>query len=420
MSAVADARAALAFDPVVPQRDTLLDPRAVAERLAERLGHDRGLPIGRCERVRAKYQVGRSLRVLHRIEVDGDSRLVAARTFAPERSEIVYRRALATAVPTGALRPVAHDPELATVFWTFPNDRKIATLPALANAADGLARVSPRPWRRAELAAYAPEKTAIARCVAGDGRAIAFAKAYAGEEGERTHRIHAALAEAGVPVARSLAYSQEYRTLFLEPIDGRAVADLDSDELESGLGALGAALGALHRRPAPDGVPCCRRLDPESLAAAAALVGRARPDVGGRASALADTLTRSVGPDSRIVCLHGDAHPQNGIVSDRGVVLIDLDQVCAGPAAADLGGLLATLTSARCVGDLSEAAERRLRDAVLAGYAEAATPPPPCSLRWHLAAALLVERALRSVHRVREAGLDHLDAVLEAAEASCP
>ena len=107
-------------------------------------------------------------------------------------------------------------------------------------------------------------------------------------------------------------------------------------------------------------------------------------------------------------------------MSDRGVVLIDLDQVCVGPAAADLGGLLATLTAARCVGDLSAGAERRLREAVLGGYAEAATPPAANSLRWHLAAALLVERALRSVHRVREAGLDHLDAVLEAAEASCP
>ena len=149
-------------------------------------------------------------------------------------------------MPTGALRPVAHDPELATVFWTFPNDRKIATLPALVNGSDGLARVSPPPGRQAELVAYAPEKAATVR-VAADGRAVAFAKAYAGEEGERTHRIHGALAETGVPVARSLAYSHEHRTLFVEPIDGRAIADLDPGEHR----IRDRSLRGGARRPAP-------------------------------------------------------------------------------------------------------------------------------------------------------------------------
>jgi hypothetical protein len=96
-------------------------------------------------------------------------------------------------------------------------------------------------------------------------------------------------------------------------------------------------------------------------------------------------------------------------------VLIDLDQVCAGPAAADLGGLLAGLAYARCVGELAEADERRLGEAVVAGYADAGTPPAPASLRWHTA-ALLAERGLRAVHRVRRHGLRRLDAILEAAE----
>jgi aminoglycoside phosphotransferase len=422
---VAEARAALAPDPELPQRDVLLNPGAVAERLEERLGLAGALSIRRCERLRAKYQVGRSLRVLHRIDAAGQVHVVAARTFRPGRSETVYRRALSSAVRTGAVRPVVHDPELATVFWTFPNDRKIQSLPALVDNPAELSRALSRPWQQAELVAYAPEKSATARCVGEDGKAIAFAKVYAGDGGERTHRIHGALADArarqcAVRVARSRGYLRAHRTLLVEPVDGRPVAALDGDAREQGLRGLASALAALHRLPPPNGVPRWRRLEPHRLDAAAALIGRARPDVDARARELAAALADSFRPDPRLVCLHGDAHPQNGIMGGDGVVLIDLDQVCAGPAAADLGGLLATLTSARCVGELSNAAERRLRNAVLAGYAEVATPPPEHSLRWHVGAALLVERGLRAVQRVRERGLEHLDAVLEAAEASCP
>ncbi len=419
MSPVAELRSALAADPELPQRDALLDPAVVAERLAEHLACEGRLTIESCERLRAKYQVGRSLRVLHRIGVAGESHTVAARTFAPRRCEDVHREALAAAVPTGALRPVALDRELATVFWTFPNDRKLATLPALFEVPDGLARAAPHRWAHAELTAYAPEKSATARCLGADRDTVAFAKVYAGDEGEHTHAIHTALADAaqGAPrVARALGYSREYRTLFVEPIEGPSVAALAGGELERGLAGLASALAALHRRNAPPGLPRFRRLDPRRLAAAAALVGQARPDVAARAHALAAALADSFDPRAPLVCVHGDAHPKNGILSGDRVVLIDLDQVGVGAAAVDLGGLLATLTAARCAGELSAAAALRLRDAVLAGYAEVAPLPPADSLRWHEVAALLVERALRAVQRVREPGLERLGAILDAAE----
>ena len=415
VTTVATDRLELAPDPQLPQRDVLLDPDAVAERLRGLLGSDGELAVGRCERVRAKYQVGRSLRVLHRIEVDGERHLVSARTFAPERAAAVYVRALATAVPTGTVRPVVHDPELATVFWTFPNDRKIAGLRALTEPPRALAGAVGGRWARSRLVAYAPEKSATVSRIGERGRPVAFVKAYAGDEGERTHRIHSALEDAA-PVAGALAYSPAHRVLAVEPIDGRPVAALARDELEDAFAGLGSALAGLHRSRVPRELLGAPRLEPARLASAAAIIGAARPDVGARARALAAALAGSFdrrGPD---VCLHGDVHPKNGILGRDGVVLIDLDQVCAGPAAADLGGLLAGLAYARCVGELAEADERRLGEAVVAGYADAGTPPAPASLRWHTAAALLAERGLRAVHRVRRHGLRRLDAILEAAE----
>jgi Ser/Thr protein kinase RdoA (MazF antagonist) len=97
------------------------------------------------------------------------------------------------------------------------------------------------------------------------------------------------------------------------------------------------------------------------------------------------------------------------------MTLIDLDQAAAGPAAADLGGMLAGLRYCRRVGLCSRAAERALAGAFLAGYAAVRPLPPPAELRWHAAAALLAERALRAVNRVRAEGLLHLGEILDDA-----
>ena len=112
------------------------------------------------------------------------------------------------------------------------------------------------------------------------------------------------------------------------------------------------------------------------------------------------------------VCLHGDVHPKNGIIENSRAALIDLDQAGAGPAAADLGSLLAALRYSRCVGLLSPADERGLSAAFLSGYKEARELPEPSHLRWHVAAALLAERAFRSVSRIRQEGLQRLGELL--------
>ena len=153
--------AALDRDPAVPQRDLLLDP--VVGRRAPPVAcsdADGPLRIDDCRQVRVKYRVGARLRVRPpRSAWASASFDVAASTFPTlERSERAYAQCRARAVPAARLRPVAHDRELATVFWTFPNDRKIGHLPALAGPAPELARAPPR-WAR----------SAARRLCAGEG-----------------------------------------------------------------------------------------------------------------------------------------------------------------------------------------------------------------------------------------------------------
>jgi aminoglycoside phosphotransferase (APT) family kinase protein len=179
---------------------------------------------------------------------------------------------------------------------------------------------------------------------------------------------------------------------------------------------FGAALAALHSLPAVTDLPRFTRLGPDRHGPAAELVGRARPDVAVAAARLAGELAGAAPGRGETVVVHGDVHPKNGLLQGRRIALIDLDQTGLGTAAMDLGSALAGLRYRALVDDEAARGER-VRAALLDGYASARELPGRTDLDWHVAAALLSERALRAVNRVREDGLAHLGAVLADARA---
>ena len=401
---------ALDRDPAVPQRDALLEPALVAERLQPLLG----LGIESCRQLRVKYRIGARLRVVHRVRANGATFDVAASTFpSAERSERAYAQGLERAV-VGPVPPVVHDAELRTVFWTFPNDRKIAGLAALMAPAPELSTLLPG-WARSELASYAPEKAATVRCLDGRGRTLGFAKTYAGEEGARTRDVHEALAgelptdDPLLRLPRSLGYSSRFRTLLVEAVDGSP--PLESAEPVPGYRSLGRGLARLHALTPPADARFCRA-DPDRLKAAAERIGIVRGDVAEAALRLArDLAPRLAGGED--VCLHGDVNFRNALLQDGRVALIDLDQVAAGPAAAELGSVLAALRYGGVVGLVRPRAVAELSAAFLDGYAEVRRLPDESALRAYTAAALLGERSLRVVTRVRPEGLRRLPELLE-------
>ena len=412
---------ALDRDPAVPQRDQLLDETLVGERLARVLGPDGPLDIDDCRQLRVKYRVGARLRVVHRVDVGSTSFDVAASTFrSADRSERAYAQAWAQQVPSGLVRPVAHDRELRTVFWTFPNDRKIAHLPEPAGPAPELADLLPA-WSRSALASYAPEKAATFRCLDRAGRTLAYAKVYAGDEGERAGHVHDTLTRAlpdddpDLRLPRSLAYSPPHRTLLIEAVEGTPLLAPEVADARAAYRRLGRALARLHGLAPPDRTRF-RRSDPDRLVAAADLIGCVRSDVAAQARALARAISALVDPDASAVCLHGDVNFRNALLDDGRVALIDLDQVAAGPLAAELGSVLASLRYAGVVGLLPPAVVPELAASFVSGYAELRRPPRDAALRAHTAAALLTERSLRVVTRVRPEGLRRLPALLEEAQ----
>ena len=398
-------------DPAVPQRDLLLDPELVAARLA----HALGAVVEDCLQTRVKYRVGARLRVVHRVRARGATFDVAASTFPTlERSVRALAKASERAVACGPVPPVALDRELTTIFWTYPNDRKLEHLAALSKPAPELAELLPA-WSRSTLVAYAPEKNATVRCLDTAERTVAFAKTYSGDEGERTARLHDRLLhELGADdhhlrVPRALAYSSERRTLIVEAVESRPLATPES------YWRLGRALARLHDL-SPPGDMRFRRVEPDKLAAAAGLIGLVREDVAETARELADELCSRLDRQAQAVCLHGDVNFRNALLDNGRIALIDLDQAAAGPAAAELGSVLASLRYAGIVGLIRPELVPELGAALLAGYRDLRRPPKDDQLRAHTAAALLAERCLRVVTRVRPEGLRRLPALLAEAQ----
>jgi aminoglycoside phosphotransferase len=406
----------LAPDPAVPHRDELLDGDRVAELLSGRLLD--GEAVETCRRKFAKYRVGDGLRVVYRIAAGGRDHHVAARGFAPGASAIAYHRALSGAVPAPPLRPVVHVPELDAVFWTFPNDRRLSTLPLLAGRSGTLDRLVGRDRVTPRLVAYSAERSASAECATEDGRVLAYAKVHTGHVAERERRRldDARAAESDcLHVPRVIGTSALDGALAVEAVTGRSLEELDASELPDALRRLGCALATLHDR-AP--VPSDRfeRLDIERLAKAVSVIARARPDAGPGAAELLARLLGDLGDAAGPhVYVHGDANLRNAIFDDDRVTLIDFEDASAGPAAADLGQVLARLRAARHTAAIDATTEAELAAALLEGYAEIRATPPERSLRWHMGASVLARVALPAVSRVRPSLLVNLRPLLEGA-----
>ncbi len=412
--------ALLAPDAALPKRDWLLDTKAVARWLAGTLGADGPLPVGPCELLRIHYRFGRRLRVLFRLRTGRGWVWVTGRAFPERQAEAAFHGAAAAATAAcGRLRRVVHATDAAAVFWTFPNDRKLVSLKTLLREALAIARELGGPRGHARILAYKPETSLVLVLHELSGRATAYAKVYQDGLGEWARRIHTSLARQLGPDDPHLALAAPAQRagsgqiVVLEAVDGRRIIDLADGEAVTGTARLGTALATFHTLAPPPEVPRFTRHEPPRLADAARLLARACPRVGRQAEALATELLRRFEPSAEPpVCLHGDVHAKNGILAGNRAALVDLDKLCLGEPAADLGSYLSLLRYEHLVGGLGAATERARATAFLTGYARRQPLPTPRALHWHTAAALLAEQATRAVRQIRPAALARLDLLL--------
>jgi tRNA A-37 threonylcarbamoyl transferase component Bud32 len=413
----------LMADRVLPQRDLLLEPEFMAGLFSRQLGVNRPIVVDSCEHIRTTYHAGESLRVAYKVSAGGESCILAGRAFPEGYSRKCFEQAKQKAVDCGPFRPVFHDADTESVFWAFPNDRKIANLSTLLDVPRELEELFTPRWTKSNVVAYAPENCATAQCLSPQGDLLAYAKVYASDHSQTCYSTYTALRQSAeservvIHFPEVIYHSAQRHILVLQPLSGRRMADVKGREVYGAFARLGQALACLHTLPVPAHLPEFPRFSESHMELAASSIGLVRPELAQLALELCHQLCarkRELAEPS--ACLHGDVHPKNGILLEKGAALIDLDQASVGPPAVDLGSLLAALRYERHIGLLTEAAEHTLADVFLNGYQQFGMLPEPESLRWHMAAALFAERAFRAVTRIRMPGLQCLPELLMDAQ----
>jgi hypothetical protein len=407
---------ALTQDRRLLQRDRLLDTAFMARIFSHKLGPGGPSIIECCQVIRVAYRPGNSLRVAYRVQAEKQQFLVTGRAL-PEGADIAAYERESTVAREGCPSGPVVCRETRSLFWIFPSDRKITHLGLLTDP-QRLASELGRRWVRCELVAYAPEKCATARCLNEQGDVLAYIKVYADARSETCAQTYLALAQSNGPGAvfpKMGGHLPQHHILLFEPLHGPRIADLQPRDMEPGFRKLGVALGCLHQITAPPHLQEFQRTQPEHLRRAAATISFVRPELGDLAWSVCEQLCQTRDSGEGRAFLHGDVHAKNGILLGEHVAIIDLDQAALGLPAADLGSLLAALRYERLTGGLSQSREFRLAQAFLDGYATCSPLPETDSLRWHTAAALLAERTMRAVTRLRAPGLLHLPELLNEA-----
>ena len=396
----------LAPDNNLPQRDQLLDDSLMARRLSSLLGRD--FSDQDCRRSRTKYRPGISLRALYEIAGEQETIRVATRAFP--------RKKRRTASESGSCS--FFDSELNTGFWVFPADRKIQNLSILREIPDELADIDGKRWVRSRVMAHAPEKSVTVQCLSSDDEVLAYAKIYSPEASGVSVRIYDYVRErvnaagAILNVPRALNYSRSERLLLLEAINGVRLSALPMPKRERAMAQLGEALRQLHGISTPRFLSASTRHTPDNLLQATRTIIKARPELATSLAPLTQKLITEIASTQagKQVLIHGDVHPKNVLLTDRHLFLLDLDQAARGPAVLDVAGVLAGINYDCCIGEIDLEERKALTRSFLSGYKRIEG-----SLRWHVAAAMLEERALRAVTRVRLQGLRVLPKILDEA-----
>lgn len=410
-------------DALLPERDWLLDDAATAELLGRTLGVAGPVTFDRVERRRVKYRIGESLRSVHRVWSGDRSWLVSARMRAGGAAAL-YAEAMPHARPCGPLHGVAYAAALHTVFWTFPNDRCLADASALHPGLPAIRDAYPGTPLVVDIVGYNPERAVIARLSDPAGTPRGYAKLFA-DDGHASARdilagLQLAIARTGSPLRVPSVRGEDAARgiLVVDAVTGTHLEALPAHALDGAFSRLGTALGHLHSLPLPESglaLPRWTGFDDAALGRAADTIAWARPDLGEMAYDTAARLSRRRPAAGRAVGLHGDMNSRNWLITPHDVGLIDFDQAAAGPASGDLAGVLGWLRTRTLTGAWPAAREAELTNAFLDGYAAVRPLPDARDLAWHRAAALLVERALRAVTRVRPEMLRHLDALVTGA-----
>ena len=379
-------------DAEVPSLAAAADARRFLPALARGLG----IPIERGTLIRVRYRRG-SRCVLHwRVQSAGTERLVTAAVYAKAgRAERTWRKlprdeAWVTARAIAGVDPAAYVPEVDALVQVYPYDRR---LPGLALALGE---------RQAELVQYRPGLGAVLR--GRDDTGAVYVKLYRADE-QPPPQLPATSPH--FDVVERVGFLERYNAVVLRAARGAPLIDLLGRA--DAAAAAASALTAFHDTPLP-----LRRVAADDrvaeLARSAALIGSVDCEAGADAHRLVEQLG-SLLDDDEVATTHRDLKPDHVLLDGDRVTFLDLDSAAAADPVADVGLLLARISSAPRL----RGADARAAAATGAVFSRTYFARSPrrrkVRLEPHLAAALL-ETAASTFRRQHPGWRDHLPALV--------
>jgi Phosphotransferase enzyme family len=444
----------LTVDARLPQLPIILDEAVMREKLQDRMfasANDRTLcAIRQCEIIQVRYKPTSSCMVSYRLDIENvatgerGEQILCGRGFPKGRSQPQWEKASMRALvqPRFGI-PLVHLPEVETVLWSFPNDRKMDTLPGAVNAAHSTSAIPPSwllshlgtGWQvadtRSRVMHYVGEHTCTVQTsfelihpsLNTRQPLTLFSKTYYNEEGVQTDWVMRQLWESAprrsgqLRMAQPLWYDARLKTLWQLGIQG---ATLENCGLDGPLLPIAArAIAAFHGTPLPHLCAITIQNLIEKLVAVGSMLVECRPSCQPVLLPLLARLTAQaqVIPASPTATLHGDLHLKNLFLTEGTIALIDLDNVCEGPPAWDMGSFAAGLLAGALARPTSLHRMANQTLIFLDHYNQSAPwKIDRSTVAWCTAVALVIERAHRCVTRLKDGRRGQVEPLLGLAD----
>lgn len=448
----------LPTDTRLPQLPIILDEAIMREKLQHHMfasdSEQTQFSVRQCEILQVRYKPGSSCMVSYRLDIvntstgESSEQILCGRAVPEGRSQSKREKAEAHALVQPRFgKPLLHLPDIEMILWSFPNDRKMRTLPAVIAKAQQAPEFLPN-WLTAHrgpewhvvgttsnVVHYVGEHTCTVRTSIDlvntaqrtHQTMIIFGKTYYDEEGAETERVMRHLWDSAsrrngrLGLAQPLWHDMQRKTLWQLGIQGSTLEAyaIENSESISLFTEAARAIAIFHATPLPSlrSVTIPNLID--TLGAVGSMLMQCRPSCRPVLAPLLARLTAQgkMVPASPTATLHGDLHLKNLFLTDGKIALIDLDNVCEGPPAWDIGSFVAGLLAGALARHVSHDRMASHIQAFLCDYNQSA----PWRLDvptvvWCTAVALVLERSHRCITRLKPGHRGQLDALISLAD----
>ena len=355
---------------------TALDADVMAQLISSRVDGDVGIEL---QRRYIRYKPGMNCLVRYTGQINGSPLDCYIKTYGSDSAVKLAKARVRPTVNTSPMQGRLVFDEHASVITFFPNDDKLKKLRSFKSGhlskslQASLFSTHTRTGKyKTEILAYKPERRFVACCEDNNGGKSVI-KLYSSRSYEHSlQRARLASQWLQLPLPRLQASSDEFHAIVFDWQEGHTLAETlargnyDTEVIAQ----TGETLARLHEQNSTASLPSSTvRQDTFRIIALAGVLAMLLPDQQVRIRQLSEELIKLLQRiDYPNVVIHGDFYARQVLTNDKGICLLDTDELRLGDPATDLGNFIAHLEYDRLNGNINTSMMHGIVDALLESY----------------------------------------------------